>query len=302
MASPLQSRSITFQAYTLWLFNKSDLKTVLLPQSLFAFSSAFTGGFSGNVPPDNQVLPASMIKSMFWIWVALLVQSIANQRLPNSVVEDSLNKPWRPLPAKRITRQQADHILHFVLPFVAIYSLYVGSFKELATLVIFIWIYNDLGGADQSVLYRNVLNAFGLMSFSSGVTAITAGSDWISQSTQAPLWVAVTGLIIASTVHAQDLEDMEGDIARGRKTVPLIYGENIARGTLAVAVTFWSIYCPAFWNLGFIGFLPTTLLGFSAAFRTLSFRTQISDQRTWALICVWYGVIYLLPVVHALLN
>ena len=46
-------------------------------------------------------------------------------------------------------------------------------------------------------------------------------------------WIALTALVTASTIHAQDFPDVEGDKERGRKTMPLVYGDFWSRATLA---------------------------------------------------------------------
>ena len=47
----------------------------------------------------------------FWIWLNILVISISNQRLPAGILEDKINKPWRPIASGRIGVEQASQLL-----------------------------------------------------------------------------------------------------------------------------------------------------------------------------------------------
>lgn len=285
--------------FTAWLFTKSDIKTVILPQTTFAISSALSGGFTfvqNHASIGNFETLWRLPQVILWIWFNLLVVNISNQRLPGSVLEDSLNKPWRPIASKRWSPDQARQFLLVALPGAIIMGNYFGAFTETITLHILVWMYDDLGGANESILWRNVLNAGGLMCFSAGAMAIITGPITYEWSSKAVIWLVMTGSVIATTVHAQDLPDVVGDSARGRRTVPLVYGENIARSSLAMGILAWSIVCPAFWGLPILGFIPTAFIGGSIAVRTLLYRNEASDAINWKLWCVWFGTIYLLPI------
>lgn len=42
--------------------------------------------------------------------------------------------------------------------------------------------------------------------------------------------------VVFSTLQIMDLEDMKGDAARGRKTLPFAFGESLARWSIIVSV------------------------------------------------------------------
>lgn len=51
--------------------------------------------------------------------------------------------------------------------------------------------------------------------------ALTALSDG-KLLPRAYLWILITGAVVATTVHAQDFPDIEGDEKRGRQTLPML--------------------------------------------------------------------------------
>ena len=99
-----------------------------------------------------------------WYWLNLLVLNLANQRSPDSVTEDSLNKPWRPIPAGYITPIQMRQLLLTALPIILIINHFLGASRETSLLFGLTWIYNDLQGGNNSFVQRNMIIslAFGL--------------------------------------------------------------------------------------------------------------------------------------------
>ena len=213
------------------------------------------------------------------------------------MIEDSLNKPWRPIPSQRLTADQARRLLFLVIPIAMVISIYLGAYIETATIFVFVWMYNGIGGADEGII-RNALNAGGFVCFNAGVTAITAGPLDYGAWGSAVFWIMISGCVIFTTVHAQDLPDVIGDAATGRRTIPLAYGETVARISVAAGVLVWSIVCLMFWAVGLLACIPTTFLGLIISFRTLMYRDLPADKANWRLWCVWMTTIYFLPLLQ----
>jgi hypothetical protein len=53
-------------------------------------------------------------------------------------------------------------------PLAVVSSLYIGGLKQCICLIFLGYWYNDLGGADTSWVTRNMINAAGFISFSTG--------------------------------------------------------------------------------------------------------------------------------------
>ena len=281
----------------MWLFTRSDFKTVVYPATVSGIFNALSGALfpQATVPSVSSII-IRVPRMLLWIWLNLLVEVLANQRLHKSILEDSINKPWRPLPTNRLTPQQARQLLLTTIPISFLYSCVVGGTRESIVLMTLTWIYNDLGGADEHFLIRNLLNACGLLCFTVGATIVATGHTSQDISLRGYSWLAIIGAVILSTVQTQDMADMEGDAKRNRKTFPLVYGEGYARWSIAIGVPVWSVSCPAFWKLNFLGYIPSTFIGCVIGLRILLLTTTANDEATWRMWCVWMITIYLLPL------
>lgn len=67
------------------------------------------------------------------------------------------------------------------------------------------WMYNDLGGADESYIVRNFINALGFVCYSSGATRVACGYGHCFLNDEAYQWLAIIGGIVFSTLQAQDM-------------------------------------------------------------------------------------------------
>lgn len=299
-----RERSISFHLYTLFLFTKSDFKTVIFPQSIFAIAVALSGAAVSPRPYSGTYISAVLLRvphMVAWIWTHLLVENLANQRQPQSVAEDAINKPWRPLPSGRLSQAEALGILQAGVPTVAAVSFLFDAFTPSATFTTLVWLYNDLEGSSTGPILRNVVNAAGLCCLGWGGHTVLLSKDASDQThlSQDWLlhWILVTAAVVATTVHAQDMPDMKGDRARQRKTLPLVYGETVARWSLAVLVVLWSVILPVFCNVQIpvVRWLPLGVASFISILTTL-YQHESSDKLVWNLWCFWVAGLYLLPL------
>ena len=238
---------------------------------------------------------------LFFNWSNLLVFDLANQRLPDSIKEDMINKPWRPLPMGRISQQQTQRLMLIVMPLTLLLNSVLDVWKETALLFVLTWLYNDLGGGDGNWLVRNLIISLAFFLYNIGSLKVASRAFGHAEDVLGSVaygWTAVISAVILSTMHVQDLKDREGDRTRGRQTASLVLGEPIARWTIAVPVIFWSFACALIWNIWIwpIGF------GFYVAYRVLWAQGKEEDRRTWKLWCVWTTVLYLLPLASGLLE
>lgn len=302
-----QERTVLYHLKTLFLFTKSDFKTVVFPQAVFAL--AFGSSQVARTVTSTQQLLLRVPCMLLWLWLHLLVENISNQRLPGSIVEDKVNKPWRPIPSGRLTPSEADSLLRLCVLSALGMSVFLGAFEASTALMVFIWLYNDLGGSELGPLQRNALNAAGLSCFGWGAVSILGGSGsdtsyldddgalLLNMNPRLAMWLTLSSLVISTTIHAQDFPDVEGDRARGRLTMPLLYGETCSRWALGVPVIIWSFVCPAFWQVASpLVWSASVFIGFAMALLTMLGRDVRSDMVVWKLWCLWISVLYLLPL------
>ena len=288
-------RGISFHLKTLWLFTRSDLKSMIYPNVVFGVASAMSGpAITTNRKPDLVKVISNVPSVALWLWLNLLLFNISNQRLSSSIVEDKVNKPWRPLPSDRLSPAEARVLLLLVIPTVLICSLYLGATTEVLLLMSLTWMYNDLGGGDEDFLVRNLINAFGMSFYGSGAIVIACGKN-CELTASGCQWIALVGVIIMTTLQVQDMSDQKGDAMRGRKTMPLVVGDGFARWTIGLSVIGWSAGVPAFWKADIKAYISPILIGGVLAVRILTMRSVEADKGTWRLWCLWMISLYLLP-------
>jgi 4-hydroxybenzoate polyprenyltransferase len=231
---------------------------------------------------------------LLWTWLNTFVFVLANQRHPEAIIEDCINKPWRPLAARRITQVQTTRLLLLSIPFtLALCYLFLGAVEETALLFILTWMYNDLGGSDENVISRNLIIALAYILYGSGALRI---ASQCGMRPEAFFWQITVGSVIFTTMQVQDLKDQEGDRARKRKTAPIAIGDTITRWSIAVSVMSWSFFCPNFWDLSVLGYLMPLGVGITVSTRVLYFRDSNSDRITWKIWAFWLSTLYFLPV------
>ncbi len=295
----LYSRSFSYHLYSVWLFTFSDLKTIVVPKTAFGIATALSGSvLMGNSSPNKLVVILRLPIVAFWVWLNLLPFAIDNQRRPKAIQEDILNKPWRSMPSKRLTPEEARVLMLIAYPTALVLSIYLGATTSCVVLVFFGWVYNDLGGADKNPIIRNLINGVGYLSFASGATVVASGHSLFNE--MAYRWLSITGAVVVTTVQLQDMSDQEGDSIRGRRTVPLVLGDGPARWTIAVPVVFWSFICPTFWSLGPVGFVLPVIFGTIVSSRILLVRTLKGDKLTFKLWNLWMMVLYLMPLLKSI--
>lgn len=133
---------MSFHLRTLWLVTRNDLKSIVFPETAFGICSALSGPvLTSNQSPDPTTILGRIPKVLLWTWVNVLVFDLANQRLPNSIIEDSVNKAWRPIPSGRLSAAQARRILLGVIPIAFFITLGIGGMEETVAMFGLTWMH-----------------------------------------------------------------------------------------------------------------------------------------------------------------
>lgn len=330
-----------------WEFQESNIPTFLLPNTLFGLLGALSGTLLVLVPsygpggyhqhdphhitPPAEGAPGSADEGVvspiaillrfplvfLFNFLNNLVFDLANQTAPMAVEEDKANKPWRPIPSGRVTREQTRRAMLLAIPLVMAFNWAVGTWNEGMGILVLTWMYNDLGGGDELTRDLIIAIAFGLFNGGSLRLSVPAPSSSSSMmmhyeiSARGYTWLAIISGVIWTTMQVQDLKDQEGDRLRGRKTIPLLFGERFSRCMIAVFVAAWSVACVVFWatdmvaspsglGVAAVGFALPLGLGGYVAFRALVLRGKPADARTWRLWCAWTVGLYVLPLLARL--
>ena len=237
-----------------------------------------------------------ILTTAFWTWINLLPFTIDNQRQPAAIEEDSLNKPWRPMPSKRLTPKEAKRIMFVSYPMACLASAYVGGLKQCIALILLGYWYNDCGGADISYITRNFINACGFICYSSGAMEVALGSPLPLVKPRLTQWFLIIGGVIFSTVQTQDMYDQAGDRLRGRKTMPLVLGDERCRWITSLLIAFWCLVCPWYWALHLGVHAAFMALGANIVSRILRKRSVGEDKQTFRVWNLWVVLMYSLPL------
>jgi 4-hydroxybenzoate polyprenyltransferase len=287
-----------YYAYSIWLFTFNDIKTIVGPSFLFALATSPALSVFGMRNAALVDLLRRAPLALFWLWINLLPFTIDNQRHPDSIAEDMINKPWRTMPSKRMTPQQARNLVLVLYVLAIITSFRIGGLEQCLSLVVAgVW-YNNFQGA-EGILSRHLINAFGYRCFNSGaLEVVLGGRGSYSSSTSLLVWETIISGLVFTTIHTTDMYDQEGDALRNRKTIPLVIGDNLGRWSLASFLIIWSVVCPVYIGAPLVGFALMLGLGGLISARYLILRTIADDKKTVKLWNLFVVGIYILPLMR----
>ncbi|KAI0644093.1 UbiA prenyltransferase family-domain-containing protein [Trametes meyenii] len=273
---------LQYHAYTALLFTLADMKTIFFPISSFACATA----------PLQSI--RHLVKGLIWIWLHQLMCNVSNQA--RSCAEDAVNKPWRPLPSNRVTESQARWLRWAVVALCFGYSMLHGPDLAVVTLGLLATTFlYDEAGLSAHYVGKNFCNIGGYTCLELGATKLmgaTTAMDRVSATA-----VCVSGLLIFTTIQAQDFADVEGDSALGRRTFP-IYAPRLARAVTLVAIPAWSFFLARFWAIGSLWSSAFVAWGSLVAMRYFFLRTADEDRRSYLFYNIWLTVAHVMPV-HA---
>ncbi|KAI1086343.1 hypothetical protein F5B19DRAFT_479645 [Rostrohypoxylon terebratum] len=288
-----------FSIKSVFLFTESDFKTVLLPQGVFALSIVSAKyRISENLTqptPDKVLLWLPLIT--VWIWVHLVVAGTSNRSLPESKLEDQINKAQRPVRTVKLTSMETLTTLRTVVILSMGMSLVFNSYLPSIIFMILLWVYNDLVRNNAGPWTRNGLNALGMACFNWGAARTFLGSEASKNEKVLGNWYVLMAAIAMTTIHTQVFPDVAGDEGQGRKTMSSVYGEAFPRWSIASFVMAWSLICLKLWNVSsWVACLSSVGLGAIISALVLLRLGRLSDGWAWRLWCYWVITLYLQPV------
>ncbi|KAI0044257.1 hypothetical protein FA95DRAFT_1562451 [Auriscalpium vulgare] len=273
---------VRYHLHTAVLFTWTDYKTIFLPITAFACATGPVHSLS------------NLLQCWTWIWLHLLLCNVSNQA--RSREEDAVNRPWRPLPAGRITESQAIVLRWAIVVLCIVWSSMYDQDLVLTTLglVATTFLYDEMGVASH-IVGKNFCNIGGYTSFEVGATRVIGASprlDLVSITA-----VVLSGVLIFTTIQAQDFPDVEGDKALGRITFP-IYAPEFSRLFTLFATIAWSVYLSWFWAIGPVSTALFVAFGTYVGTRYYFWRTLAIDKRSYLIFNIWLMLAHILPL-HA---
>lgn len=242
--------------------------------------------------------PGHFLTGVAWLYLHQLMCNVSNQARTGD--EDSVNKPWRPLPTRRLTEVQAV-VLRWAIAVLCICASLAFGHDVAATsaaTVLVTFVYDELGLSDHYI-GKNLCNIGGYTMLEVGTTKlmgtissplrvygalmdmslIGVSRDLDATATTA---ICISGVLIFTTIQTQDFADVVGDQAKGRVTFP-IYAPEASRVATLIAVTSWSLILPVFWGIGPLFSAVIMALGGFVGMRYFVFRSPEKDKFSYIL-------------------
>ncbi|KAI1389104.1 UbiA prenyltransferase family-domain-containing protein [Hypoxylon trugodes] len=286
--------SITLALRLIWDFTESNFTTFVIPNTSFGILGALASPFltNGMHPSAVDILARAPLVVLF-NWCNVLNFDLANQRSPESLQEDKINKPWRPIVTGKITMEQARRAMLVTIPLALLFNYALGVWRQGVFILIITWLYNDIRGGDELIRDPLISVAYGLFNTASLEIAIGQKGQI---NPKGVMWAAIISAVILTTMQIQDLKDQEGDRTRGRKTLALALGDIVSRTSIVVFICLWSFVCPFFWGVGPLGYLTSGIPGAIVILNVISHRTPTEDTKSWKWWCFWTITLYIQPL------
>ncbi|KAG9318047.1 hypothetical protein JVU11DRAFT_111 [Chiua virens] len=139
--------------------------------------------------------------------------------------------------------------------------------------------YDNFGFSHDPIL-KSLINTAGYLTFESGAIQIVSSRTHFDRTSL--IAFLASGLVLLTTIHAQDFADAEGDARVGRCTLPMIAPEW-SRVSMLVALPLWSIALSALWGLGLVNGTVFLCLGAFVGSRYFRFRDVKHDEKSYLL-------------------
>ncbi|KAF9261700.1 hypothetical protein L218DRAFT_961188 [Marasmius fiardii PR-910] len=272
---------ITIQAA--YAFTVSDVKTIVIPVTFYGLLS------SPRVPEIH-----TTTRLLIWIWLFLLQFCAANQMY--STEEDTINKPYRPIPAGMMTVTSTYVLRWALVPFCLYLSWKSGVLLPGISLTLAFLAYNE-GGLDSRWYSKSLLNAIGIVSWDVGASSI-ASTGYFSLTENFWMTPFLSVGLIWTTIHVQDFRDEIGDRMQGRITFPTLLPEA-SRYITFFLINVWTIGLGRYWNLPGIASFSFISLGIYLSLRVLFQRTEGEDKVSLRFYMLWLTIAQTLPFLGA---
>ncbi|RIB09077.1 UbiA prenyltransferase family [Gigaspora rosea] len=151
-----------------------------------------------------------------------------------SVEEDRINKPFRPIPSGLITVKGARYRLVAISIIFPIIAYIFGGLSLVSLCFLYqAWvIFNEVLKLSKNAICKNLFSAFSaciqLVSCHYIIIGTKLSIFELLNSELGMLMLAIF-FFAMTTAHVQDFRDQKGDRFVGRKTFPLLIGDNICR-------------------------------------------------------------------------
>jgi len=203
-------------------FSWRDWSASIIPGLLFSTSAARASG-----------LPAIILLSRYIlliVWITFYIYSFNLNNQIFGIAADQIDKPDRPIPSGKVILRGAKLRWMFTTASFFLSSIFCPSVLPETIVWLLTTVFLNLTTAGNHWVGKNcIAMSVGAWSLCSASWKIITPAT--AQSTH---YVHAFAVWASLATHIQDLRDMKGDAAMGRKTLPLVFGDVGSRRLLAL--------------------------------------------------------------------
>ncbi|WP_341839617.1 UbiA family prenyltransferase [Chitinophaga caseinilytica] len=280
------------ELYLIWRFINNDIWDTVIP-CMITFIAAWV-----YVGRPMSEFPQYFFYSAVYTLLYILTFCIANQ--VNSVEEDRINKPDRPLVQGLVTESETRRRLMvynilFLVVAAFLHVLPLAAAWMVVTQMLCKW------GCSNHWFTKNVV------CISLGTVTLLAAEWSIVGDVSAKAWwfIIAISLWAGLGLPVQDMRDQTGDAIMGRKTLPLAVGDKMARVLLSAWFLVGSplVYFCIFWSQASWGeitgswlltgiLIAQTLWHWGIALRLWLYKTPKADDQTYH----WFVYLFIVTI------
>lgn len=264
-----------------WGFVRYDVTSTVVPASLGMLAAARAEG---------RVNAGTLVLGVAYFLLYVYAFAVSNQIV--GIEEDRRNKPDRPLPAGLVALRGAWVRWAVAMVLFPALGAALGVARWALLWQVSFCLYN-FGGFARHWATKSLVMAVGLVAQLAAAWAIVG-----PEPMPALAWRWIAGLAVVAFVlcNVQDLRDMAGDRALGRRTLPIVYG---LRPTCHALATLFAVGLPVLTHAWLFGPLPhggwvwislllLDGLGLVIAARLVLDQRPAALHRTYMLFTYWY--------------
>ncbi|KAJ6460135.1 UbiA prenyltransferase family-domain-containing protein [Mycena vitilis] len=276
-------KSIYHELVVFWDFTWRDWSASLIPGMMYT-----TAALRSLTPaPSTYQITHDLARSFCYFLLYIYSFDIANQI--NGLAEDRINKPDRPLSSGRVSLHGAYTRWYITTAAYLLVSIAWGVLPW-GALWVAITVYTSFYGGDKHWFTKNLvfmsIGSLCLLHASWGLVAPVTSDEW--------RWAVTLSGVFGVVANIQDMRDVDGDRASGRRTLPIVLGETKFRRIMAAVIVAAPLFCwrqQFFRTPHFTVWYPVAALAFAMLYmasRVFLGRTRNYDHQTYMILTYVY--------------
>jgi hypothetical protein len=264
-----------------WSFTWGDLTASVIPASAFTLSA-----WSHSGQPANKI-PHILLSCLVYFWLYMYTFNLSNQL--TGIEEDRINKPHRLLVTGAVSVDGAR--LRLLVTTVAFFSVgqLLGVFWW-TVMWVAAWILHNHFGWARNSWGKNIVMAAG------AIAQLAAAWQIVTPITPfAWTWLLTLALPVGFLISLQDLRDINGDRAVGRRTAVMAVSETRIRVFLSIAFLLYPVgihfvlYSKSHYSpITLLFEIVTATICITIAYRVVRHCHRRADNLTYMLYTYWY--------------